>query len=203
GAEPGRRRPPRTPGRRRGRRRSWPRLRSSLTRQCRLRRDNRKRNCEGHRRPPRTDAGANLSPPLASRRPICREISVEKPRGPSPVRPVDNGWQRNINERNVQMRKAIELVLGGLVVLGGCAADPAGTVEPAAEEQSALGHGLDALLRVRCPTTVPAAVNPPADATLEDAFGATGVQIYVCNPPAVAGGAPAWTLKAPHALLFH
>ena len=52
-----------------------------------------------------------------------------------------------------------------------------------------------------CPCDVPAAVNPPADATLKSAFYAVGTQNYVCATPA-AGGAPAWTLKAPHALLL-
>ena len=54
--------------------------------------------------------------------------------------------------------------------------------------------------RVRCPKIVPAALNPPANATIKTSLLAKGVQIYVCAVPA-AGGAPAWTLKAPHAVL--
>jgi hypothetical protein len=83
------------------------------------------------------------------------------------------------------------IVLGCMVLVAAiwAAALPAsaGKAEPAAGE-------------VQCPAKVPAALNPPADATLAAAFGARGVQVYVCAPPA-AGGAPAWTLKAPHAVL--
>lgn len=57
------------------------------------------------------------------------------------------------------------------------------------------------MARARCPHNVPAALNPPADATLQSALYALGTQNYVCAAPA-AGGAPAWTLKAPHAILL-
>ena len=63
------------------------------------------------------------------------------------------------------------------------------------------GDDDDGIGHVRCPFDVPATLNPPADATLWIAFAARGVQIYTCAAPA-AGGAPAWTLKAPHAVLF-
>jgi hypothetical protein len=103
------------------------------------------------------------------------------------------------------MRKSIEIVLGGLVALAGCAVDPgdpSAAVETASGQASALSLRDDGLLaRLRCPADVPAALNPPADATLETVFGARGVQIYTCATPA-AGGAPVWTLKAPHAVLF-
>jgi hypothetical protein len=51
-----------------------------------------------------------------------------------------------------------------------------------------------------CPSNVPAALDPPAQATLALAFAATGTQDYVCS----AGkdrAAPSWTLEGPHALL--
>jgi uncharacterized protein DUF3455 len=51
-----------------------------------------------------------------------------------------------------------------------------------------------------CPSGVPAALDPPANATLELAFPATGVQIYACSAPK-EGGAPAWVLEGPHAVL--
>src|SRR5687768_7592170 len=42
-----------------------------------------------------------------------------------------------------------------------------------------------------CPARVPEALNPPADATLELAWPASGVQIYVCAQ-AKPGDAPSW-----------
>jgi hypothetical protein len=51
-----------------------------------------------------------------------------------------------------------------------------------------------------CPSGVPEAIDPPANATLELAFLATGVQIYACSTPK-GGGAPAWVLDGPHAVL--
>ena len=106
------------------------------------------------------------------------------------------------------MPKSMQIVLGGLIALGGCAQpDPSDTSVAAAETVTSQGSALSAhdddggLGRVHCPDSVPAALNPPADATIEAAFGARGVQIYTCAIPA-AGGAPAWTLKAPHAVLF-
>jgi len=60
--------------------------------------------------------------------------------------------------------------------------------------------------RLRCPGSVPAALDPPADATIAFGFAAQGVQIYTCTaagpavPPAVTPG-PTFTLKAPHAVL--
>ena len=59
----------------------------------------------------------------------------------------------------------------------------------------------DGIGSVRCPYDVPAVLNPPPDATLEASFAARGVQIYSCAA-SPAGGAPVWTLKAPHAVLF-
>lgn len=104
------------------------------------------------------------------------------------------------------MKKSIEIVLGGLVVIAGCGMDPSGSAgagDPIAEQVSALrAHEDDGFTRFRCPSDVPVVLNPPADATLEAAFGARGVQTYICALPA-AGGAPAWVLKAPHAVLFH
>ena len=54
---------------------------------------------------------------------------------------------------------------------------------------------------LRCPARVPASLDPPAGATLAAGMAASGVQVYVCTAPASAGGAPAWVLKAPHAVL--
>jgi hypothetical protein len=78
----------------------------------------------------------------------------------------------------------------------GPASDPEATVE-----SSALKVSEGAIARALCPRDVPAALNPPADATLKAGFYAAGTQNYVCATPA-AGGAPAWPVKAPHALLL-
>lgn len=51
-----------------------------------------------------------------------------------------------------------------------------------------------------CPARVPEALNPPADATIELAWPASGVQIYACTQ-AKPGEAPSWSLEGPHALL--
>jgi hypothetical protein len=51
-----------------------------------------------------------------------------------------------------------------------------------------------------CPPKVPEALNPPADATLELAWPASGVQIYACTQPKPSE-APSWTLEGPHAVL--
>jgi hypothetical protein len=51
-----------------------------------------------------------------------------------------------------------------------------------------------------CPARVPEALNPPADATLELAWPASGVQIYACTQ-AKPSDAPSWSLEGPHALL--
>jgi len=58
-----------------------------------------------------------------------------------------------------------------------------------------------ALSENKCPDATPAALDPPPEATLTAMFAAKGVQIYTCAAPA-PGVAPAWTLKAPHALLL-
>ena len=91
------------------------------------------------------------------------------------------------------------------VAVTGAGCTEQGTIAEASESettaQSALKVSEGASARVSCPCDVPAAVNPPADATLKSAFYAVGTQNYVCATPA-AGGAPAWTLKAPHALLL-
>jgi hypothetical protein len=55
---------------------------------------------------------------------------------------------------------------------------------------------------VECPRNLPAALNPPADATLVAGLPARGVQIYICTAAATPDAAPAWVLKAPHAVLF-
>lgn len=51
-----------------------------------------------------------------------------------------------------------------------------------------------------CPARVPEALNPPADATLELAWPASGVQVYACTQ-AKPSDAPSWSLEGPHALL--
>jgi len=105
------------------------------------------------------------------------------------------------------MRKSIGIVLGAWVALTGWAADSERPAAAAVGPRSAHGDGRadrdvdDETGHVRCPFDVPAVLDPPADATLQVAFAARGVQIYTCATPA-AGGAPAWTLKAPHAVLF-
>lgn len=110
------------------------------------------------------------------------------------------------------MKRSIGMqsVFGVLAVLAaataapacGQAEEPEVATQTAALDQAAASDNSDAndLLQAHCPHDVPAALNPPADATLAAAFPARGVQIYTCAIPA-AGGAPAWTLKAPHALL--
>jgi hypothetical protein len=50
--------------------------------------------------------------------------------------------------------------------------------------------------------TVPAVLQAPASATLALETNAVGVQIYTCSAAKVAGGPPAWTLKAPDAILY-
>ena len=103
------------------------------------------------------------------------------------------------------MRNIVNLAAGGvMVVLAGCTGTGAdapagsGTLIDQRSELQSFGEGVG---RVRCPADMPAGLDPPVEATLEAAFPARGVQIYVCAAPA-AGGVPAWTLKAPHALLF-
>lgn len=91
--------------------------------------------------------------------------------------------------------------LSAAAVAPGCAQEGESLDQPAlAVETAALVQGVDGLLQANCPPDVPAALNPPADATLAAALPAQGVQIYTCAIPAT-GGAPAWTLKAPHAVL--
>jgi uncharacterized protein DUF3455 len=51
-----------------------------------------------------------------------------------------------------------------------------------------------------CPAQVPAAIDPPAQATLALALAASGTQNYVCAA-GKDGAAPSWTLEGPHALL--
>jgi hypothetical protein len=114
-------------------------------------------------------------------------------------------------KRSIGMRS----IVGSMVALGAAAAVPACGQEGQPSEQAELATATSALepsaaasrisddsdlLQARCPHDVPAALNPPADATLAAALPARGVQIYTCAVPA-AGGAPAWTLKAPHAVL--
>ena len=102
-----------------------------------------------------------------------------------------------------QIGMAAGLALAAAFAGAGCmapdaAADP--TVSTSAQELT-LKISEGALARARCPRTVPPALNPPADATLQSALFAAGTQNYVCATPA-AGGSPAWTLKAPHAVLL-
>lgn len=94
------------------------------------------------------------------------------------------------------------LSLSAVAAAPGCAQDEESPDQTAlTTETAALTQGADSgLLQVRCPRDVPAALNPPADATLAAALPAHGVQIYTCAIPAT-GGAPAWTSKAPHAVL--
>jgi hypothetical protein len=51
-----------------------------------------------------------------------------------------------------------------------------------------------------CPAHVPEAINPPAEATLEFALPASGVQKYACTSEK-PGDAPAWAPEGPHAVL--
>jgi hypothetical protein len=51
------------------------------------------------------------------------------------------------------------------------------------------------------PPSVPAALQPPPDATLMVRYRAQGAQIYTCKATPGAGTAFAWTLKAPDASL--
>jgi hypothetical protein len=111
------------------------------------------------------------------------------------------------------MTKSIEIALGGVLILIGSGQVGASDLGPnngavrRAEQRPPRVAASDATHeegpRVRCPRQVPAALNPPADATLAAGFPARGVQIYVCSTPASAapGSSPTWTLKAPHALL--
>jgi hypothetical protein len=103
-----------------------------------------------------------------------------------------NGGARAFG-KETQMRRSsgTRIVFGGVVLALGAAVGVASFASAAKPEQPS---------GPSCPATVPAALNPPADATLAASFGAQGVQVYVCAAPA-AGGAPAWTLKAPHAVL--
>ncbi len=71
----------------------------------------------------------------------------------------------------------------------------------AGERSSSPGHGDDASKLLRCPAHVPAALDPPSGTTLSAGMAANGVQVYVCSAPPTAGAAPAWVLKAPHAVL--
>lgn len=97
------------------------------------------------------------------------------------------------------MATGMATVMVGLIYFGGCDAD-AGDVQADSEALQAAGAGRAGAGHVHCPKNVPPALNPPADATLAHAYAARGVQIYTCAAPA-AGGAPAFVLKAPHAVL--
>ena len=110
------------------------------------------------------------------------------------------------------MRATGRLALGFIVGAIGCAqveaASSVDDIEATSVQKAALSraHGDDDNGRHggretwRCPRDVPPALSPPSDATLALAMRASGVQIYACATP-TAGGAPAWTLKAPHANL--
>ena len=114
----------------------------------------------------------------------------------------------------VRTTSAIALIAAASI---GLAARLAAAEPPAAADQAAPAAGVkraaftgdraaplaksdDAKL-LSCPARVPAALDPPAGATLAAGMAASGVQAYVCTAPA-AGGAPAWVLKAPHAVLL-
>jgi len=108
--------------------------------------------------------------------------------------------KRSIVEQSIV---GLMAALGAAAVAPGCALDqPDDTTASAQAALDGTGRGDDmsARLQARCPHDTPAALNPPADATLAAVLPARGVQIYTCAAPA-AGGAPAWTLKAPHAVL--
>jgi hypothetical protein len=107
------------------------------------------------------------------------------------------------------MQKSVQLMLGGLLALTGCengefGSYPSDVTTTQSAALSADGDSdvseLAAGVRGRCPRDLPAALNPPADATVTAVLPARGVQIYTCATPA-AGGDPVWTLKAPHAVL--
>ena len=50
--------------------------------------------------------------------------------------------------------------------------------------------------------TIPAYLKPPASQTLAFEARAVGVQIYTCSAAKIDGAPPAWTLKAPDAVLY-
>ena len=109
------------------------------------------------------------------------------------------------NKRSIARQSSVGFVLalGAAAAAAGCAEDGQPPAQPAlgALETSPLVESdAGGLLQVRCPHDVPAALNPPVDATLAASLPAHGVQIYTCAIPS-AGGAPVWTLKAPHAVL--
>jgi hypothetical protein len=109
------------------------------------------------------------------------------------------------NKRSIASQSSIGFVLAlsAAAAAAGCAEDgqPPEQPAPAAVETAPLVQSdAGGLLQVRCPHDVPPALNPPADATLAAALPARGVQIYTCAIP-TAGGAPVWTVKAPHAVL--
>ncbi len=103
------------------------------------------------------------------------------------------------------MRKIVGIVVGGALMAAatGCGEAEANPGDPIVLARADLkgGGGQHDAVHAHCPANMPAGLNPPADQTIAAAFPARGVQIYVCQAPA-AGGAPAWTLKAPHAVLF-
>ncbi len=102
-------------------------------------------------------------------------------------------------------------ILGALAFLiVGCAAEgdsPSEIDESTTQAKQALSSSsADTALAqsvvapARCPSDLPAALAPPADATLLAVMAARGVQIYTCTA-ATPGAALVWTLKAPHAVL--
>src|SRR6185295_9852797 len=120
------------------------------------------------------------------------------------------GLARRGGNEEVRMNRSTALGMGVLLV-SGCADMGVDSTDPRIEsvvgQTAALTAGKprpgagEGAHRFRCPADVPAALDPPPGSTIEAAFDAQGVQIYVCAVPA-AGGAPAWTLKAPHAILL-
>jgi hypothetical protein len=109
-------------------------------------------------------------------------------------------WRARCSEEppeEADMRAQVVMGLAGtfLFATSGCREEGEGAAGVAAVSS--------ALSESKCPDAVPAALNPPAEATLTAMFAAKGVQIYTCAAPAASTvGAPAWTLKAPHALLL-
>jgi hypothetical protein len=107
--------------------------------------------------------------------------------------------------KNVRSGFAFTAGVAALLLMGCRDLDPYAEgdapVSQASAAQSALMGGEPAFGVARCPREVPTALVPPPNATLAASLTANGAQIYTCAIPA-SGGAPVWTLKAPHAVLL-
>jgi hypothetical protein len=112
----------------------------------------------------------------------------------------------NLNRtRSIAILGASAFLILGCAVDGDTASETDESTAPASSALLSAQPGDDAwelgvLARSRCPHDLPAVLDAPADATLVAVLPARGVQIYTCTA-ATAGAAPAWTLKAPHAVL--